>query len=53
MFVSCCMHDASLYYFAEAALILGGDVYICLRQPQNFLCEVPKQGSLTRLEMDN
>ena len=25
-------------------------MYICLRQPQNFLCEAPKQGSLTRLE---
>ena len=28
----------------------AGDVYICSGQPQIFLCEVPKQGSLTRLE---
>ena len=27
-----------------------GTVYICLEQPQTFLCKVPKQGSLTRLE---
>ena len=41
----------------SAALISGGggtrdhhDVHICLGQPQTFLCEVPKQGSLTRLQ---
>jgi hypothetical protein len=27
----------------------SGVVYLCLGQPQTFMCEVPKQGSLTRL----
>ena len=30
--------------------IQDGAIYFCLRKPQIFLCEVPKQGSLTRLE---
>jgi hypothetical protein len=28
----------------------SGVVYFCLGQPQIFMCEVPKQGSFTRLE---
>ena len=27
----------------------ASDVYFCLGQPQTFSCEIPKQGSLTRL----
>ena len=38
------------YYAATLTAGSGGDVFICLGQPQTFLCEVPKQGSLTRLE---
>ena len=42
------LHNITVY----AALIPGGggDVYICLGQPHTFSCEVPKQGTLTRLE---
>ena len=38
------------YYAATLTAGSGGDVYICPGQPQIFLCEVPKQGSLTLLE---
>ena len=37
-------------YTAALTAGSGGDIYICSGQPQTFLCEVPKQGSLARLE---
>ena len=37
-------------YAAALTAGSGGDVYYCPGQPQIFLCEAPKQGSLPRLE---
>ena len=46
------MHDIRIpsACILSAALMQDGAVHICVGQPQTFMCEVPKQGSLTRLE---
>ena len=46
------MHDIRIpsACILSAASMQDGAVHICVGQPQTFSCEVPKQGSLNRLE---